>query len=253
MTREFYNKDCMIDMPSFEAGKFRIALIDPPYGIGESGKKRGNFITTQKNGNRLRVPENSYIKSDWDNEIPSDDYFNEIKRISQDQIIFGANYFPAITGIPSFKAPRREFFQQFLKDNPIGWIIWDKVNGDNDFSDCELIWTSFNSLSYILPYMWNGMMQGKSIKEGKTVQGNKKLNEKRIHPCHKPVVIYLYLLSKFAIIGSTVIDTHVGSASSLIAMEEVGLNYVAYEKNTEIYGKAQKRINQYRSQLKMFT
>jgi site-specific DNA-methyltransferase (adenine-specific) len=99
--------------------------------------------------------------------------------------------------------------------------------------------------------MWAGMMQG-SISNGRIQEGNKKLNEKRIHPTQKPVQLYKWLLQNYAKPGDKILDTHVGSASSLIAFEEMGFDYVGFEIDSEYYQNAVKRINTYRSQLKLF-
>lgn len=101
-------------------------------------------------------------------------------------------------------------------------------------------------------YMWNGMMQGKSIAEGHVQQGNKQLNEKRIHPTQKPVNLYRWLISKYAKEGDKILDTHVGSASSLIAFKEAGLEYVGCEKDGQIFQSALARLEEYKSQIKLF-
>lgn len=100
--------------------------------------------------------------------------------------------------------------------------------------------------------MWAGMMQGKSIEEGYIMQGNKKLNEKRIHPTQKPLALYRWIILKYLTPGMRILDTHVGSASSLIAFEEAGLNYLGFENNTSIYNKANIRLHEYRKKLKLF-
>lgn len=99
--------------------------------------------------------------------------------------------------------------------------------------------------------MWNGMMQGKSIAEGHVQQGNKKLNEKRIHPTQKPVNLYIWLLQKYAKTGDKILDTHVGSASSLIACKELGFDYVGCELDTHIYNKAIDRLCEYDNKIKL--
>lgn len=100
--------------------------------------------------------------------------------------------------------------------------------------------------------MWNGMMQGKGIKEGHIQQGNKKLNEKRIHPTQKPIALYLWLFDRFAKAGDLILDTHVGSGSSRIAAYKAGLNYVGFEIDETYFNAQEKRFNQYRQQLKLF-
>lgn len=100
--------------------------------------------------------------------------------------------------------------------------------------------------------MWNGMMQGKSISEGHIQQGNKSLNEIRIHPTQKPVNLYIWILQNYAIGGDKILDTHVGSASSLIACKELGFEYVGCELDTEIFNKAKQRLETYEMQVKLF-
>ncbi|MGO0040626.1 DNA methyltransferase, partial [Streptococcus suis] len=127
-----------------------------------------------------------------------------------------------------------------------------KVNGQSSFSDCEIAFCSKHYSVRLFRYMWNGMMQGKSIAEGHVQQGNKRLNEKRIHPTQKPVNLYRWLVQKYAKKDDKILDTHVGSASSLIAFEEAGLEYVAREKDKQIYQSALARLEEYKSQIKLF-
>ncbi len=228
--------------------KFHNAIADPPFGLKEGSKnhKSRNTPIKQKNGSILSAPDPIYIKSEWDNKIPSDLYFDQIKKYSRNQIIFGANYFPVISGVPSFKPPRRDKFDEFLNNFPSGYIIWDKCNGSNDFNDCEVIYTSYDFKSYVLPYMWNGMMQGKSIVHGRTMQGNKKLNQKRIHPTEKPILIYRYLIQMFSGPGEVNLDTHGGSESNTIAHHQEGVDLVILEKDTDIFKQASDRLKQYK-------
>lgn len=114
------------------------------------------------------------------------------------------------------------------------------------FSDCELAYCSFHDSTRLFRYMWNGMMQGKSISEGHIQQGNKKLNELRIHPTQKPINLYRWLVQKYARKGDKLLDTHVGSASSLIAFEEAGFEYVGFEKDPIMFEKAKKRLEEYK-------
>lgn len=238
-------------MDGCQDNEFNMGLVDPEYGIGESSKNHNsrNTPVKQKNGTIIKIDNPNYTKKDWDDSTPPYWYFRELFRVTQHHMIFGANYFPEIVGTP-FKPPRRADFDQFIKDHPKGWIIWDKLNGENDFNDCELIKTSFNFDSYVLQYMWAGMMQG-SRADGTKMEGNKKLNEKRIHPTQKPVRIYEILLSKYVKKNQKVLDTHLGSGSIAIASNRLGINLVACEIDEEIYNKAIERYNQEIKQLSL--
>jgi site-specific DNA-methyltransferase (adenine-specific) len=217
---------------------FNIGVVDPPYGIGEDGRKKratnGIRKIKQKNGSILRA-RGDYDAIGWDNEIPPQEYFDELFRVTKHQIIFGINNFIG------------------KRDLPIGpgRIFWDKVNGDNDFSDGELAYCSMHSSIRIVKYMWNGMMQGKSIREGYIQQGNKRKNEKRIHPTQKPKILYRWIAHKYIKPGWKVLDTHVGSASSLIVYEENDIEYVGYEKEAKYYTDGTKRMKQELSQLRL--
>ena len=220
------NIDCMKYISSLDDNTFDIAIVDPPYGIGEDGKKnhsRGKGVTATK-----------YTPKNWDKSRPSKKYFEELQRVSKHQIIWGGNYFADL--LPSSS----------------GWIVWDKVNGDSDFSDCELAWTSFNKGVRMVSYMWNGMLQGKSIKEGWVQQGNKKLNEKRIHPTQKPVKLYEWIYDKYVKEGWSILDTHLGSGSSRIAAYEKGFEFVGCELDKEYFDNQEKRFSIHTSQHKLF-
>ena len=120
-------------------------------------------------------------------------------------------------------------------------IVWDKGRRGLNFADCELAWTSFKSPSRIYEFLWNGMLQGD--------MANK---EERIHPTQKPVALYKWLLTNYAKPGDIILDTHVGSASSLIACEELGFDYVGFEINEKFYQMATQRINDFNQQIRMF-
>jgi len=220
MNGEFTLGDCMSYLHRYDNNHFDLAIVDVPFGIGEDGRKK------RKNGVKDEI---------WDDKQPEQEYFDELFRVSKHQIIFGCNYLK---------------FNQ--KDNSSGRIIWDKVNGDNDFSDCEVMWTSLIPSVRKVTYMWNGMMQGKSIREGCVMQGNKKLNEKRIQACQKPVILYRWLLQKYAKQGWQILDTHVGSASSLIACEMEGFKYTGFEKLESHYSKASSRLQYHLMQPQLF-
>ena len=212
-------------MKRYPDNYFDLAIVDPPY---FSGPERREFY-----GNKISPigVHRLYGKTTkW--EVPGQDYFDELFRVSKNQIIWGVNYFNYSFGS--------------------GRIVWDKVNTHSSFSDCELAYSSLHDSTRLFRYMWNGMMQGKSISEGHIQQGNKALNEVRIHPTQKPVNLYIWLLQTYAKEGDKILDTHVGSASSLIAFHELGFEYIGFEKDKHIYELAMARLNSYKSQIKLF-
>lgn len=217
--REFKNMDCMTEMVKFPDNYFDVAIVDPPYYSGPEKRKFYGRKISPIGVQRI------YDKStSWS--VPEREYFDELFRISKNQIIFGCNYFNYPFGS--------------------GRIVWDKCNGSSSFSDCEIAYTSFHDSVRLFRYMWNGMMQGKSISEGHIQQGNKKLNEKRIHPTQKPVNLYRWLVQRYLKPGQLVLDTHVGSGSSLIAFEEYGLQYIGYEIDKSYYDLARLRVEDVR-------
>lgn len=242
-------EDNMRLMSRYENNHFDIAIIDPPYGIKEAKKnhKSRNTPVKQKDGSLLICPSSDYGNKDWDDRAPGQDFFKEVERVSMNQIIFGANYFESL--MPVHKPPRRNEFDEYLEKNPIGIIIWDKINGTNDFNDCEVIWTSMNFKSFVLPYMWNGMMQGISIAQGNVMQGNKKLNEKRLNPTQKPVIIYKYLIDKFCLDGFKILDTNLGSMSIAIAAHEYGMELTGCDNDPDGFKKGIKRVQQHITQV----
>lgn len=226
MQRDFICDDCMNFLPDFPDNYFDAAIVDPPY---FSGPEKREFYGRKISPIGVQRTYNKSLKK-W--EVPQKEYFNQLFRVSKNQIIWGCNYFNY-----SF---------------PPGRIIWDKCNGNTNFSDCEIAACSFHDSVRLFRYMWNGMQQGKSIEHGAIMQGNKKLNEKRIHPTQKPVNLYRWICQKYLKKGMKVLDTHVGSASSLIAYEEYDLEYVGYEINEDYYNAAQKRLEEFRSQITLF-
>jgi site-specific DNA-methyltransferase (adenine-specific) len=168
-----------------------------------------------------------YPVKKWDKK-PGREYFKELRRVSVNQIISGGNY-----------------FTEYLPFSP-AWIIWDKCNVGTDQSDAELFWTSFKTSVRIFRFMWSGMMQG-SPEDGTKQQGNKKLNEKRIHQAQKPVALYRWILQNYAKPGDKLIDTHVGSASSLIVFEMEGFTkFVGFENDIDYYNDSKIRMEQWR-------
>lgn len=220
----YYNTDCMDGMKEFPDKYFDIAVVDPPYFSGP--EKRGFY------GRRISPigVQRVYQKSaEWT--IPDKSYFDELFRVSKNQIVWGCNYFD----------------YHF----PPGRIVWDKCNGNTDFSDCEIAFCSFHDSVRLFRYMWNGMFQGKSIQEGHIQQVNKKKNEKRMHPTQKPVMLYRWLFDRYTERGMKLLDTHVGSASSLIAAHDAGLQYVGFELDKHYYELSKKRLEEHTAQMSL--
>jgi len=225
------NVDCMEYMRTLPDKAFDLAIVDPPYGIGEDGGKSRSKFVTQKNGNRLYVEDGHYEKTGFDIAPPRQVFFNELFRVSKAQIIWGANY---------FTLPRA------------GAIVWDKCNDGSDQSDGEIAFNSLTSRVDIFRYMWRGMMQGKSISEGTIQQGNKALNEKRIHPTQKPVALYEWLLMKYAKEGWRILDTHLGSGSSRIAAYNLGFEFVGCEIEPTYFQLQEQRFAEHTAQERLW-
>ena len=228
MISEAFNIDCMEYMQGLPDKSFDLAISDPPY---FSGPEKRQFYG-QRISNRGVKRIDYAVGEHW--EIPTDAFYKELCRVSKNQITWGINYFD-------------------FKDVPVGRIVWDKCNGDISFSDCEIASCSMITTVRKFTFMWNGMMQGKSMSEGDVAQGNKALNEKRIHPTQKPTALYVWLLKKFAKHGDRILVTHLGSGSSRIAAYELGFDFVECEKDKTYFEKEEERFKDYISQMRLFT
>jgi site-specific DNA-methyltransferase (adenine-specific) len=212
-----YNADCMDIMKSYPDKYFDLAVVDPPYGIGEDGSK---------NNSRGKLAKAKNYKAFAGNDLssPNIEYFNELIRISKNQIIFGSNHF--ISKIPYDSSC---------------WIVWDKNNAGNDFADCELAYTSFKTAVRKFKFTWNGMLQQ-----------NMKNKEIRIHPTQKPVALYDWIFKNYAKPTDKILDTHLGSGSSRIAAYKSGLSFVGIELDKDYFEAQEKRFNTFKSQLRLF-
>lgn len=222
----------MDGMKQFPDRYFDLAIVDPEYGRKEHGGKKRSKYVLQRNGSKIFVKDGNYENRHWDNSPPPKEYFDELMRVSKNQIIWGCNYYDYSFGS--------------------GRIIWDKCNDGSDQSDAEIAYNSLTDRVDIFRFMWRGMFQGKSIHEGWVQQGNKALNEKRIHPTQKPVPLYEWLLEKYAKRGDKILDTHVGSASSLVACRNRGFKYVGFEIDAAYYNRASKRLQIAEDQISIF-
>ena len=208
-----HNTDCMQFMLNIPDKYYDLAIIDPPYGIGAAKMGLGKGGGVAKN--------NNYTKKDWDNSAPTLEYFTQLKRISINQIIWGANHFLGWSGS--------------------GWIVWDKVNGETDFADCELAYTSFKKPVRKFTFKWSGMMQQ-----------DMKNKETRIHPTQKPVALYKWLLDKYAKQGDKILDTHGGSMSIAIACHDYGFDLDLCELDKDYFEAGKKRLENHMLQTKLF-
>ena len=210
--------DCMEGMKQFPDKHFDLAVVDPPYGIGEHG---GN--NSKRTGGRAKA-RNYKAFAGGDLSIPDKEYFDELFRVSKNQIIWGANYM--VEHLPP----------------SMGWIFWDKDTGAQDFSDGEFAFTSFNRAAKMFRYTWCGFRQGPT---------NQRI-EDRIHPTQKPVKLYDWIFHNYAKEGDTILDTHVGSGSSRIAAHRAGLDFIGAELDPDYHAAQEKRYNQFKSQLTLF-
>lgn len=215
------NIDCLEYMRSIPDKFFDLAVVDPPYFSGP--EKRGYYGSRKS---KIGVHRDYHISPDW--EVPGLEYFEELFRVSKKYIVWGCNYFKA--------------------DFHPGRIVWDKCNQGSSFSDCEIAATNCHESVRLFRYMWNGMMQGKSISEGHIMQGNKKLNEARIHPTQKPVALYAWIFSRYAKRGNKILDTHLGSGSSRIAAYDAGINFVGCEKERHYFELQEQRFKEHIAQ-----
>lgn len=194
-------------MKEFPDKFFELAIVDPPYGGGQ----HFNF--------RYGVGDSVY-----DSHKPNQDYFNEIQRVSVNQIVWGGNYFT--TELPMNRC----------------WLSWSKNNPAPNFSDFELAWTSFDKVSKEVRLDSYGFNHADKRLGG----------EETIHPTQKPIALYKWLLKNYAKEGDKILDTHLGSGSSRIASDSMGFDFWGYELDKDYFDASVKRFNQYKSQLTIF-
>ena len=206
------NEDNMELMARYEDNHFDLAIVDPPYGI----KRDGQEETFTKNRKHKRK---HHKQKEWDSAIPNQNYFNELKRVSKNQIIWGANY-----------------FVEFLFDSTMGWVFWYKGQQGLTMSDGEIAYTSFQRATRQI-----NINRGFIAKNGGS-----------IHPTQKPTKLYEWLLMNYAKEGDKILDTHLGSGSIAIACHNLKYDLTACELDKEYYDAAIKRINEHKQQLTMF-
>ena len=203
------NEDNMALMSRYEDNYFDLAIVDPPYGIGANKEKEHNGWK-------------SYGVKEWDNEIPKKEYFDELKRVSKNQIVWGGNY------MTEFLPPK------------MCWLLWDKGQRDFSLADGELAWTSFDKAMRIFT-----MPRATAIQDAKNNGG-------KIHATQKPVKLYEWLLMNYAKKDDKILDTHLGSGSIVLACHNLGFELTACELDKEYYDASIKRIKNHISQQRLF-
>ena len=213
--------DCMEFMAKMPDKFFDLAIVDPPYGIN-IGTSVGGGKPFGSECRRERVIAPKIYRGFDDSQTPDKKYFNELMRVSKERIIWGGNYFISN-----------------LENTPC-MIVWDKDRTGN-FADCELAWTSFKSPVRLFRYRWNGLLQ-QDMKD----------KEVRIHPTHKPVALYKWLLRNYAHPGDKIFDSHMGSQSSRIACWDGGFDFWGCELDKDYFDSGCKRFENHIKQLKIF-
>ena len=212
-----YNEDCLQALKAMADKQFDLAIVDPPYGIGMDGTI-GIGIGKEKGFTRKK----EYTKKNWDKEVPSQEYFDELFRVSKNQIVWGANY--------------------FTKQLPVikNYIFWHKKGQsvDDKFNDGEMAFSSLGR-TRMVDIWWNGV-------------GVINSGENKIHPTQKPVKLYKWLLENYAKKDWKILDTHLGSGSIAIACWDMGYDLTAYEVDKEYFDNACKRLETHKSQLTLW-
>jgi|WetSurMetagenome_2_1015567.scaffolds.fasta_scaffold18509_3 site-specific DNA-methyltransferase (adenine-specific) len=204
MISEAYNCDCMEYMKSISDKHFDLAIVDPPYAIGQDWKKRNKG--------------HKFVESSYKNDaIPSKRYFKELFRISRNQIIWGYNYYTDILGPTNYL------------------IVWDKMSNSNKvfhYSKVEIAYTSFHIPANLVSIPWDGYRMGKET------------GIRKIHPHQKPIALYAWLLNNYAKKGDKIFDSHLGSGSNRVAAYKLGFDFVGCEIDKTYFDLEEKRFNQ---------
>ena len=210
-------EDNMALMARYEDNYFDLAIVDPPYGIDADNKNNGKNRDTHEKTSLAKI--NTYKKTNWDNSIPAAKYFEELKRVSKKQIIWGANFFNLQGGM----------------------LYWHKQVTMPTYSQGELAWLSWLNKIDFVDIAWHGM-----------IQHDMKNKEARIHPTQKPVKLYEWLLMNYAKEGDKILDTHLGSGSIAIACHNLGFDLTACEVDKDYFDAAMKRLKNHQAQQRLF-
>ncbi len=218
-TATLIHGDCEEFMRDLPDKSFDLAVVDPPYGIGWDGDNLMEYNSTPCSDWKTRKPK-GYKQKEWDESRPNKDYFIQINRVCDNQVIWGGNY-----------------FADFLRPTG-GWIVWDKGVVMPTFSDGELAWCSINNSVKFIRLLWAGYRKCEETS--------------RIHPTQKPVKLYEWILANYAKQGQTILDTHGGSMSSVIAALNMGFEITCIEKDEDYFNAAVERIIKSQQQQKLF-
>ena len=219
-----YNADCMEVMKTFKDKQFSLAIVDPPYGIGADKAQNAAAAQREKANGKSKAGRGwkAYKETDWDNEIPSAEYWQELMRVSKNQIVWGGNY-----------------FTEYLEPK-MGWIVWNKMQRYFSLADGELAWTSFDKAMRIFD-----MSRGEAVAKNNKTGG-------RIHPTQKPVKLYEWILQNYASEGDLILDTYSGSLSIGIACHNMKFDLTAIELDAYYYEQAKQRLTNHQKQLTLF-
>jgi len=220
---EVFNEDCIQVMKRYPDKFFDLAVVDPPF---STGRGNGNFGRGGKNSKQPKKYRKDLENYANHNELPQQEYFYELFRVSKHQIIWGANYYP-----------------QYLYHS--GWILWDKCKKDGLMSQGELAFQSIDKKVRIFKHEWEGFRKAK----GSFFEGEKK---SIIHPNQKPIALYDWCFDEYAKEGYKILDTHLGSGSSRISAYKKGLYFVGCELSEKYFNDEDARFKQFVSQLRFF-
>jgi len=199
--------DCLEVMKHIPNKSVDLVLTDPPYGILQISHRTVGWSKLAKT--------KDYGDMSWDKEIPQKKSFDEMKRISKDQIIFGGNY-----------------FANYLEHSPC-WLVWDKVNGASNFADCELIWTSFKKAVRKYEFRWHGMLQ-EDMKE----------KDFRTHPTQKPQELISRIINDWTNKDILIIDPYFGVGTTGVACKKMNRSFIGIEKKLKYCEIAERRLAQ---------
>lgn len=221
LENKIINADCIDILKQLPDKCIDLVLTDPPYGINASSK---NFLRQGKQTGKSKcVSGLNYKISNWDKDIPQKQIFEEIKRVSKNQIIFGGNY-----------------FVDFLTNSSC-WLVWDKLTGDNLYADCELAYTSFKSAVRKYTYLWKGMLQE-----------DMKNKDIRIHPTQKPLKLFEMILKDYSNENDLILDCFSGSGTTAVACHNLKRRFICIEKDYDYWKASVERLENVQAQMKLF-